>query len=133
MFKEVVDVIKAQDSKITIKFTRKQACSKCPTSYICHKNKDQTMDINSQGFSLKPGDKIEIGIQEKKTILASLINFFIPALLFVASLIIFKGRGELNSFLGALVVLAVYFIVIKLILKKKGRYFNLNILQKVRW
>ena len=89
------------------------------------------MDINSQGFSLKPGDKIEIGIQEKKTILASLINFFIPALLFVASLIIFKDRGELNSFLGALVVLIVYFVVVKLILRKKGRYFNLTILQKI--
>ena len=131
MFKEVVDVIKVQDSKVTIKFTRKQAWSKCPTSYICHKNKDQTIEIDSQGFNLKPGDKIEIGIQEKKTILASLIKFFIPALLFVVSLIIFKGRGELNSFLYALGVLIVYFVVVKLILRKKGRYFNLTILQKI--
>ena len=131
MFKEVVDVIKVQDSKVTIKFTRKQACSKCPTSYICHKNKDQTMDINPQGFNLKPKDKIEIGIQEKKTLLASLINFLFPSLLFVASLIIFKGRGELNSFFAALIVLAVYFIIIKVILRRKGRYFNLTILQKI--
>jgi positive regulator of sigma E activity len=131
MLKEVVDVTQVQNNTITIKFTRKQACSKCPTSYICHKNKDQTMQIDRQSFDLKPGDKIEIAIEEKKTILASLINFFIPALLFVLSLIIFKGRGELNSFLGALVVLAVYFVVVKLIVKKKGSYFNLTILQKV--
>ena len=131
MFKEVVEVIKVQGNLVTIKFTRKQACSKCPTSYICHRNKDQTMQINSQGLDLKPGDKIEIGIQERKSILASLLNFFFPALLFVLSLIIFKGRGELNSFLTALVVLVVYFIIVKLILRKIGRFFNLTILQKI--
>ncbi len=131
MFKEVVDVTQVKDNCVTIKFTRKRVCQKCPTSYICHKNKDQTMQIDRQGFDLKSGDKIEIAIEEKKSILASLINFFIPALLFVASLIIFKGRGELNSFLIALGVMAVYFIVVKLILKKKGHYFNLSIIQKV--
>ncbi|MCK5494021.1 MAG: SoxR reducing system RseC family protein, partial [Candidatus Omnitrophica bacterium] len=83
------------------------------------------------GFKLYKNDKIEIAIEERKTILASLIIFFVPGFLFISGLIIFKNRGELESFFLALGVISVYYMFVKIILKKYGKKFNLKILRKI--
>ncbi len=130
MFKETVDVIEACDSKIKIKFTKKEMCSCCKLSDLCGMGQE-TLILDNDQIILKTGDKVEIGIEEKKTLLASLIMFFMPSLLFVSSLVIFKSHGEALSFSIALLALCIYYVCVKLMLRKIGKKFNLKILRKI--
>ena len=130
MFKEIVNVIEAWNNKVKIKFTKKKMCSCCKLSDICGMGEEVLVLDNNQ-LTLKAGDNIEIGIEERKTLLASLIMFFMPALLFVSSLIFFKNCGEALSFFLALSMLCIYYMITKVILRKKGKEFNLQILRKI--
>ena len=130
MFKEIVSVIEAWDSKVRIKFTKKEMCSCCKLSGICGMGTEALVLENNQ-LTLKAGDNIEIGIEKKKTLLASLIMFLMPALLFVSSLVFFKNYGEALSFYLAILVLCAYYVVVKLLLRKKSKEFNLKILRKI--
>lgn len=130
MFKEIVSVTEAWENKVRVQFTKKEMCSCCKLSAVCGMG-TEVLILDNPGLALGAGDNIEIGIEEKKTFLASLIMFFIPALLFVSSLVFFKNYGEAVSFFLALSVLCSYYIITKLILRKKGKGFHLNILRKV--
>ncbi len=130
MFRETVNVIEAWNNKVKVKFTKKEMCSCCKLSSVCGMG-EEVLVLDNHDLSLGTGDNIEIGIEEKKTILASLIMFLMPALLFVSSLVFFKNYGEALSFSLAISVLCIYYVVAKLILKKKGKKFNLKILRKI--
>jgi len=130
MFKEIVSVIEAWNNKVKVKFTKKEMCSCCKLSAVCGMG-TEVLVLDNNRLTLKAGDNIEIGIEEKKTILASLIMFLMPALLFVSGLIFFRDYGEALSFSLAILMLCIYYVGVKLILKKKGKKFNLNILRKI--
>lgn len=130
MFKETVEVIEVWGDKAKIKFTKKENCSCCKASHVCGMGKEK-LTINSYNFNLKVGDKIEVGIEEKKTLLASLVMFLIPGTLFMLSLMIFRQRGEALSFLLALLILCTYYITVKFLLKNHGKKFHLKILKKI--
>jgi len=130
MFKEIVNIIEVWDNKIKVKFTKKEMCSCCKLSDLCGMG-EETLILDSNQLSLETGDRVEIGIEEKRTLLASLIMFFIPSLFFLTSLVIFRRHGELLSFSIALLTLCLYYISVKLILRKKGKKFNLKILRKI--
>ena len=130
MFKEIVSVVDTLNDKVKVKFIKKEMCSHCKLSDICGMGKE-VLTLEDNQLSLKAGDNIEIGIEEKKTLLASFIMFFIPALLFVSSLVFLKNYGEALSFSLAILILCIYYVVVKLILRKKGKEFNLKILRKL--
>ena len=130
MFKEIVSVIEAWNNKVKVQFTKKEMCSCCRLSAVCGVG-EEVLVLDNHLLTLKAGDNIEIGIEEKKTLLASLIMFLMPALLFVTSLVFFKNYGEALSFFLAISVLCIYYVVAKLILKKKSKEFNLKILRKI--
>ena len=130
MFREIVSVIETWNNKVKVKFTKKEMCSCCKLSDLCGMG-EEVLVLDNHNLALGAGDNIEIGIEEKKTILASLIMFLIPALLFVSSLVFFKNYGEALSFSLAISVLCIYYVVAKLILRKKGKEFNLKILRKI--
>ncbi|MCK5289223.1 MAG: SoxR reducing system RseC family protein [Candidatus Omnitrophica bacterium] len=130
MFKEIVEVDTVFSDKVKIKFLKNGMCDCCKMDSMCGKGNNRLM-IDDCGFKLYKNDKIEIAIEERKTILASLIIFFVPGFLFISGLIIFKNRGELESFFLALGVISVYYMFVKITLKKYGKKFNLKILRKI--
>jgi len=130
MFKEIVSVIEAWNNKVKVKFTKKEMCSCCKLSGVCGMG-TEVLVLDNNRLTLKAGDNIEIGIEEKKTLLASLIMFFMPALLFVSGLVFFKDYGEALSFSLAILILCIYYVGVKLILRKMGKKFNLKILRKM--
>ena len=130
MFKETVEVVDAWENKVKIKFTKKEMCSCCKLSHICGMGKEQLV-IDNCGFSLETGDKIEVGIEEKKIHIAGLIMFLIPGTLFVLSLIVFKKQGEALSFFLAILTLCIYYGGMKLLLRGKDKKFHLKILRKI--
>jgi len=130
MFKETVEVEDVFKDKVKIKFTKKTACSCCRLISVCGQGKNSLV-IDSAGLSLAKGDKVEVAIDEKFSLLASVLSFLLPAAIFVTSLVAFRARGELFSFLLALAVVCLYYIVLKVALKVKGKRFNLKILRKL--
>lgn len=130
MFKEIVSVIEVWNDKVRVQFIKKEMCSCCKFSGVCGMG-TEVLVLDNQGLALGAGDNIEIGIEEKKTVLASLIMFFMPALLFVSGLVFFKKYGEALSFSLAISVLCIYYVGVKLILRKKSKEFNLKVLRKM--
>lgn len=105
-------------------------CWCCPISTLCLST-NRTLTVENAGLALKNGDKVEIGIEDKKNFIAVLTAFLIPCLIFVAALISLKKMGEIKSFLSAAAAAAIYFLILKLLLKGKADYFNVKILTKV--
>ena len=130
MLKEIVEIVQVLDDKVKIKFTKGLSCSCCKVSYVCGKE-EETLLLEKGGLSLAKGDRVEVAIDEKKTILANLIVFFVPGIIFIGSLVFFKKYGELFSFLLALSVICIYYIIVKIILKNQGKKFKIKILRKI--
>ncbi len=130
MFKEIVSVIEAWNNKVKIKFTKKEMCSCCRLSGVCGMG-TEVLVLDNDRLTLRAGDNIEIGVEEKKTLLANLIMFLMPALLFVSSLVFFKNYGETLSFSLAILVLCIYYVSVKVLLRKRKKEFNLKILRKL--
>lgn len=130
MFKEVVEVIEALDKKVKVKFEKNKACLGCNVSQICNRG-DGILIIPNITGDLKSGDRVEISIDEKKVVLANLLLFFLPLIIFITTLILTKGSQEFFSFLYGLLAIFIYYVIVKIILKKYGQKFNVKILRKV--
>jgi len=130
MYKECVKVEEVSTDRVRIKFEKNKMCSCCRMGGVCAKGED-TLTIDGCGFSLKSGDKIEVGVEEKKTFLAGIAMFLLPAVIFISNLIVFEHKTELVGFSLALGSVCIYYIALKIVLKKHGKKFNLRILRKL--
>ena len=123
MVKETVEVTKVIDDKVEIGFTRQAMCDRCQASSLCGKGREHIL-IDRCALALKIGDKINIEVNEKRSLLASLLTFLLPAFLFVIILIAFRGKGEVKSFFLALSVICIYYGFLKLYLIRHPKRFN---------
>ena len=130
MLKEIVEVTQVLQDKVRVKFQKSSSCPCCKVSYICNKG-EETLLLEKDELSLEERDKVEIAIDEKKTLLANFIIFLVPIVLFIAGLVFFKDKGELLSFSLALSLVCIYYVVVKLILKSQGKKFKIRVLKKV--
>lgn len=130
MLKEKAKILNVSQSNVVVQVTRQKMCSCCPISTMCS-NTNQTLTIENVNLDLTAGDNVEIGIEDKKNFIAVLTVFLIPCLIFVAMLIFFKPTGEIKSFFFAVSALVIYFLTLKILLKRKAGYFNVKILRKL--
>lgn len=130
MFKEVVEVTEVIGNQARIVFKKRKMCDCCRMSYFCGRG-ESTLLIDSYGFLLDKGDKIEIGVDEKKTFLASFLVFLLPAIIFVAGLIVFGDKGELVSFSLAFLGICIYYGIFRLFLGRYSKKFTIAILRKL--
>lgn len=130
MLKEIVEVLEAFDNKVKVRFERKEACSGCSALFLCQP-KEGSVIIDNPGFPLRKGDRVEVGIEENKTLFASCIAFLVPTAIFVSSLILFRNKQEVVSFFLAIFFVVVYYLIVKVIVKNKGKYFHVRTLRKL--
>jgi positive regulator of sigma E activity len=131
MITEIVEVVDTAKNKTIVRFSRKPMCANCKFSSACGKDADDLVNIENVSIALKKGDRIEVGIEEKKSILVSCLMFLIPMIIFVVLLVIFKHLNELLSFTIAVSVLFCYYLVVRLIIKRMPKYFNLEVIRKI--
>ena len=129
MFKEIVEVVDVRGSDIRIAFQRRKTCDSCKISHFCNSGKD-TLLIRACGFILQRGDRIEIGVDEKRTVQASFLLFLLPAAIFVGCLIVFAKQQEHISFLLAFLGLCLYYGMLKLFMRKQAKKFEVTVLRK---
>ncbi|WP_303864601.1 SoxR reducing system RseC family protein [Alkalibaculum bacchi] len=118
-----VDSIVEKKAKVTIE--RSAMCGDCGA---CQVGKDkltmETTVLNT--VNAKVGDKVEVEMAFKNVLMASIIAYGIPLLFFIigvmlSSLFIGEVENPIISFISGLVLMAVAFIIIK-ILDKKGTF-----------
>jgi positive regulator of sigma E activity len=126
---EVVQVTQANDTGIEIAFNKRPMCDSCRASKICSKGTER-LRIDSQGFDLKPGDKIKIEVNEKKSLIAALLTFLLPSIIFILVLIVFSDRGEGKSFFLAILTVCLYYGLLKVALLRYPKSFNIKIIEK---
>lgn len=129
---ERVEVTRVIGQQAEIAFSRQAMCDCCNLSGVCG-NAGQRILIDRDGMALAGGDTIEIRIEEKKTLLAAMLAFFLPALLFVLALVGLRRYGNVRSFFLAIAILCVYYGLLKLALRIRrfGSSFNIKIVRKV--
>lgn len=130
MFKEVVKVVGKQGDKLKIKFEKTAMCSHCRFNSLCSPDEIMTIDDNPS-LGLKAGDKIEVGIEESKTFLASLAIFFIPTIIFIITLVLFKNLGVIKSFSLGILFMVLYYIIAKIVLRETQSRLKLRIMSKI--
>jgi len=130
MFKEIVKVENVLANKLEVRFTRQKMCSCCKIEHLCSKG-ESTLIIDNIGLSLSKGDEIEVGIESKKAIFASLLTFLIPIVIFIIILFISPRKNELLSFFLAIAGVFIYYGITKVFLKKFGTRFQLKVLRKI--
>jgi len=129
---EIVEVTRVCGQQVEIAFSRQAMCDCCNLSAVCGKA-EQRLLIDRNDFPLVAGDKIEIFIEAKKTLLAGVLTFLLPAFLFVLALISLQTYGNMPSFLLAIGILCVYYGVLKLLLRSRRlrTSFHIKIIRKV--
>lgn len=130
MFKETVEVEQVIGDKVKVRFKKNEMCSCCSIQNICGKGED-LLTIDNPGVLLKKGDKIQLAIDNEKGFSASIITLLIPAVLFISSLIFFRDKGELFSFIISLGTVCVYYVIIKIALTKQKEKLNFRIIKKL--
>ncbi|MCM8773994.1 MAG: SoxR reducing system RseC family protein [Candidatus Omnitrophica bacterium] len=130
MVKEVVEIIEKINGKIKIKFKKKALCSCCNFTSLCG-SEEEVVILDNSGLTLEVGDRIEVGIEEVKSLIINFLTFFLPILIFISLLLFLKKYGELTSFLIAIIVLIIYYSFLRSWVKKRKDSFNLTILRKL--
>ncbi|MCF7916993.1 MAG: SoxR reducing system RseC family protein [Candidatus Omnitrophica bacterium] len=129
MHEEVAVVTKVLEDKVLIKVDKKAMCGCCKIASVCDKNQG-TFELSQNNLNLKPGDKIEVGVETSKALSAISIMFIIPLAIFVLTLVLLQNKGELFSFLLALLAMFIYYGIVKFFLKNT-RKFNIKFLRKI--
>ena len=114
-----------------MRFSKRTMCDCCRYSSVCGKGQESIVLENEQQLPLNVGDEVEIGIEEKKTVLAALIMFLFPGIIFLAILLLLKSWSQVGSFFIAIFGICIYYLIVKIVLRKKAKYFNVKILRKL--
>ena len=133
MSKKILEVTRVSDGKVSLKYDREKMCSCCSLTSLCGQGTGDLI-VNSQGINFKPGDKAEVEISSSKILSGGLIVFLLPAIIFLATLIgtryVVLLDNEMLSFSLALGAVCVYYMVVKLFLKKWFSSFEFKIIRK---
>ena len=89
------------------------------------------MCITASDRAFHKGDLLEIDINTKKALLASVLAFLVPAAVFTVILTILKEKEVLFSFLLAIGAVCIYYGVLKILLIRYGRAFEARIIRKI--
>lgn len=130
MHKEIAVVTKVLEDKVLIKVDKQAMCGCCKIASVCDKNQG-SFELPNNNLNLTAGDKIEVGVQTSKAISAISLMFILPLTIFVLTLVLSQSKGELFSFLLALLAMCIYYGIVKLFLKNT-RKFNIKFLRKIK-
>lgn len=131
MFKEAVRVVDVKGSEVKVRFEKKTMCSCCSMKYMCGSSDDTMRVQNVYGYDIKRGDEVEIGIEEGKNALVSILTFAVPAVIFVCILFLFRTKNHIVAFCAGAAGIILYYVVIGIFFKKYGKKVCFKIMKKV--
>jgi sigma-E factor negative regulatory protein RseC len=109
-------------TKIQVQIVQLSACSSCHAKGACSASDmdEKLIDVESNDFTLKIGDQVQLLGESSMGLFAVLLAFVIPFLLILLSLLILRTYTSNEALSGtiALGVLVPYFMILSLFNKK---------------
>ncbi|HEX2936880.1 MAG TPA: SoxR reducing system RseC family protein [Bacteroidales bacterium] len=125
----VVEEIKYQSLIVSI--VKKSACSMCHAKGACTSldQSDQRIEINNFDPDLKPGDRVVLKMQKSMGPMAVFLAYGLPFIMFFIGLIVIfqVTQSEAFSGLGSLLIIAIYYLVLKLFHKRVQSTFHFEV------
>ena len=117
-----------------VRIVTSTACSGCAAKNYCVPSESNERDIRIEGFSgdFVLGEQVKILMRQSQGIRALCIGYLIPfVVVLITLLIVFQLTGnELASGLAALLILAPYYLILKLLNRKIVKSFGFTV-QKI--
>jgi sigma-E factor negative regulatory protein RseC len=129
----IVQNINELDKKITVALQRVSACSSCHVKSVCgvSESEQKTVEITGDNNSdYKVGEEVKILMNNGMGMKALLIGYFVPFLVFMATLIISSQfMDESAAGLTALGMMIPYYLLLMLFRGKMKKTFTFKIMK----
>ena len=106
------------------------ACSSCTARQLCRSSeaKEKVIEVRGHYPTLSAGDSVRLVGSVRQGMHASLLAYVIPLILIIAALFVgVRLGGEAVGALAAMLVLALYFAVLRLLREKLERQFSFDV------
>jgi sigma-E factor negative regulatory protein RseC len=107
---------------LIVSIVKQSACSMCHAKEVCTSidQSDQRIEINHFDPDLKPGDRVVLKMQKSMGPMAVFLAYGLPFIVFFVGLIVIFQftKSEAFSGLGSLLILVIYYLVLRLFHKK---------------
>ncbi len=117
-----------------VRIVASSACSGCAAKGYCTPSENKDKDIRVDGFlgHFVLGERVKVIMQQSLGLRALCIGYIIPfVVVLVTLLVVYQITGnELASGLSALLILAPYYLIIKLLSRKITKAFGFTV-QKI--
>lgn len=135
LIKHSAQIIAIKKDKIEAQIERQTACASCFAHQSCEISKSQSKIIEietPQASKYHIGDKIEVGLQEKKGVYALFFGYLVPLLLVLITLFLCLNAqiSEITSGIYSIIVLIPYYFGLSLAHKFFQRKFYFSIIEK---
>ncbi|MBD3263919.1 MAG: hypothetical protein GF375_02310 [Candidatus Omnitrophica bacterium] len=130
MIKEIVRVKRVRDGKLDVEIKRKEICSGCRAREFCYGAGSEIV-MEKGNLNISVGDELEIGLKESRSLITSFAAFFLPALLFTLTVFFLRTEEEIISFAAGVIILFLYYLAFKFILKRGHHQFKAEVLRKI--
>lgn len=132
--RQTATIVQVTDREIVVEVCRESSCKACAAKSMCSAGSDgassgHRMTLPSDGVERKVGDQVTVLVSERRAAMAVILAYLIPVFLVIGLLLVFQmmGVSELVSGIVVLVVLAAYFVAIKILDKKIGKELTIEI------
>jgi len=127
-------VVSVHGNTMIVRMVVSSACSACRAKSYCVPSGNKDRDLRIEGFSgdFVSGERVKVIMQQSMGVRALCLGYVIPFVAVLATLlIVFQTTGnELASGLSALLILAPYYLIIKLMNPKIAKVFGFTV-QKI--
>lgn len=128
-------VIRVDATQIEVEVCRPEACAACKAKSVCSEGggqgKRMTLANDGQGYQL--GEQITLVMRRSAGLKAVVIAYLVPVILVVAALLVFQTVQikETVAAISTLVLLGLYFLVIRLLRGRLNRELTIEIEKEI--
>ena len=128
-------VIRVDATQIEVEVCRPEACAACKAKSVCSEGggqgKRMTLANDGQGYQL--GEQITLVMRRSAGLKAVVIAYLVPVILVVAALLVFQTMQikETVAAISTLVLLGLYFLVIRLLRGRLNRELTIEIEKEI--
>ena len=128
-------VIRVDATQIEVEVCRPEACAACKAKSVCSEGggqgKRMTLANDGQGYQL--GEQITLVMRRSAGLKAVVIAYLVPVILVVAALLVFQTLQikETVAAISTLVLLGLYFLVIRLLRGRLNRELTIEIEKEI--
>lgn len=124
------------DNDVIVDIQRSSACATCESKAACTTLDARTQQIScrNNGYNLKIGDSVSVVSERRQSLLAVVVAFAVPLILFVLAIIVCSEIFNLNEGLSAITafaIIALYYIVLHLFENKIKNKINFRIEKQI--